>query len=110
MSHHSPYSHRVVCALNEVVPPLHFYACTTTSAQEGREMITIFGVEPDGTLCGGYELGCTHAERDIFNDTLTVARFFLRALACGEVLFQPPTVQARWHGSRLETETVDEKG
>jgi hypothetical protein len=110
MSPASPYSHRVVCALNEVVVPLHFYACTSASAQEGRETITIFGVAPDGTLRGGYELGYDHTERDIFDDTLRLASFFLQALTRGEVLFQPPTVQERWYASGLENETVDKAG
>jgi hypothetical protein len=72
----SPHLPRVVGALNEVVPRLHFYAYTTANPQAECETITIFGVDRDGTLRDGYELGDDHAKRDIFEDTLKVVRFF----------------------------------
>lgn len=90
------YQDRLVAALGEVVPPLHFYARLHSAGSAAGATLTVFAFAPDGTLCGGYEVGCLQAERDLFEDTLRVARFFLQALAQAEPQFHPPDMHERW--------------
>lgn len=90
------YPDRVVAALREVVPPFHFQAWTRSGEVAGCERIVIVALAPDGTVRGGYELGCNDAARDLFQDTLILARFFLKAQAQAESLFHPPTLRAPW--------------
>lgn len=91
-----PYQDRLVAALGEVVPPLHFYARLHAAGSGAGATLTVFARAPDGTLCGGYEVGCLQAEHDLFEDTLQVARFFLQAKAQAEPRFHPPHVRERW--------------
>jgi hypothetical protein len=58
-------------------------------------------LDPDGTVCGGYEPGCNYAARDLFQDTLTLARFFLKARDQAEAMFHPPTVLEIWNASGI---------
>lgn len=92
MSHDSTpaYPKCLVAALREVVPHLRFYAWTDPSSTGDQEHFIIVAVAPDGSLCGGYEVGCLQDERDLFQDTFCVARFFLAAAAAAEVRFHPP--------------------
>lgn len=90
-----PYQDRLVTALGEVVPRLDFYARIHPTGTEGATL-TVFAFAPDGMLRGGYEVGCLQAERDLFEDTLRVARFFLQAQAQAEPRFHPPDVHERW--------------
>lgn len=97
MSHDSApaYPKCLVAALREVVPHLRFYAWTDPNSTGDQERFIIVAVAPDGSLCGGYEVDCLQGERDLFQDTLCVARFFLAAGAAAEVRFHPPELGER---------------
>jgi hypothetical protein len=96
------YMHHLTCALTEVVPALHFHACVLSDDYPGPERITVFGMDPDGAVRGGYALESDHPGRDLFQDTLTVARFFLRHTDDPEPCFHPPALKACWMVSRLQ--------
>lgn len=95
------YMHQLVCALTQVVPDLHFHACVLCDDYPCPARITVFGINPDGTVRGGYELDSYHPACDLFQDTLTVARFFLRHTSEPEPCFYPPALQERWRVSRM---------
>ena len=95
------YMHHLVCALTEVVPQLHFHACVLCEDYPCPERITVFGIDPDGAVRGGYELGPYHPACDLFQDTLSVARFFLEHRTDPEPCFHPPALKAQWIVSRM---------